>query len=226
MSNAIELIKVWKNYANNLPVLKGVSLSVPVGAFISIRGRSGAGKTTLLRLIGLLDRPSNGEIILLGKETSKISDGEASKIRLKHIGFIFQSFNLIPSLTVLENIELPMALLGVKKEARRKRSIELLERFHMEMLANRFPTELSGGEQQRVAILRATVNNPDIILADEPTSNLDEENSRLVYELLSEINRESLAAIIMTEVSLEEKLPTSEDYLLKDGILYKHKLNI
>ncbi len=224
MSNAIELINVWKNYANNLPVLKGVSLSVPVGAFISIRGRSGAGKTTLLRLIGLLDRPSNGEIILLGTETSKISDGEASKIRLKHIGFIFQSFNLIPSLTVLENIELPMALLGVKKEARRKRSIELLERFHMEMLANRFPTELSGGEQQRIAILRATVNNPDIILADEPTSNLDEENSRLVYELLSEINRESLAAIIVTEVSLEEKLPTSEDYLLKDGILYK--LNI
>lgn len=224
MSNAIELIKVWKNYANNLPVLKGVSLSVPVGAFISIRGRSGAGKTTLLRLIGLLDRPSNGEIILLGKETSKISDGEASKIRLKHIGFIFQSFNLIPSLTVLENIELPMALLGVKKEARRKRSIELLERFHMEMLANRFPTELSGGEQQRVAILRATVNNPDIILADEPTSNLDEENSRLVYELLSEINRESLAAIIVTEVSLEEKLPTSRDYLLKNGILYKLNL--
>jgi len=224
MSNAVELINVWKNYANNIPVLKGVSLSIPVGAFISIRGRSGAGKTTLLRLIGLLDRPSNGEIILLGTETSKISDGEASKIRLKHIGFIFQSFNLIPSLTVLENIELPMALLGVKKEARRKRSIELLERFHMEMLANRFPTELSGGEQQRVAILRATVNNPDIILADEPTSNLDEENSRLVYELLSEINRESLATIIVTEVSLEEKLPTSEDYLLKNGVLYKLSL--
>jgi len=224
MSNAIELINVWKNYNNNVAVLKGVNLSVPVGAFISIRGRSGAGKTTLLRLIGLLDRPSNGEIILLGLEASKLSDGEASKIRLKHIGFIFQSFNLIPSLTVLENIELPMALLGVKKEARRKKSIELLERFHMEMLADRFPTELSGGEQQRVAILRATVNNPDIILADEPTSNLDEENSRLVYELLSEINRESLATIIVTEVSLEEKLPTSEDYLLKNGTLYKLSL--
>lgn len=224
MSNAIELINVWKNYANSIPVLKGVSLSVPVGAFISIRGKSGAGKTTLLRLIGLLDRPSNGEIILLGTETSKMSDGEASKIRLKHIGFIFQSFNLIPSLTVLENIELPMILLGVKKEARRKGSIELLERFHMEMLADRYPTELSGGEQQRVAILRATVNNPDIILADEPTSNLDEENSRLVYELLSEINRESLATIIVTEVSLEEKLPTSKDYLLKNGILYKLNL--
>jgi len=224
MSNAIELINVWKNYNNNVAVLKGVNLSVPVGAFISIRGRSGAGKTTLLRLIGLLDRPSNGEIILLGLEASKLSDGEASRIRLKHIGFIFQSFNLIPSLTVLENIELPMALLGVKKEARRKKSIELLERFHMEMLADRFPTELSGGEQQRVAILRATVNNPDIILADEPTSNLDEENSRLVYELLSEINRESLATIIVTEVSLEEKLPTSEDYLLKNGTLYKLSL--
>jgi len=224
MSNAIELINVWKNYNNNVAVLKGVNLSVPVGAFISIRGRSGAGKTTLLRLIGLLDRPSNGEIILLGLEASKLSDGEASRIRLKHIGFIFQSFNLIPSLTVLENIELPMALLGVKKEARRKKSIELLERFHMEMLADRFPTELSGGEQQRVAILRATVNNPDIILADEPTSNLDEENSRLVYELLSEINRESLATIIVTEVSLEEKLPTSEDYLLKNGILYELSL--
>ena len=221
MSKAIELINVWKHYTNNVPVLRGINLSVPVGGFISIRGKSGAGKTTLLRLIGLLDRPTSGQIFLLGSEVSWMSDGEASRVRLKHIGFIFQSFNLIPSLTVLENIELPMALLGVEKRARRRRAAELLERFGMERLANRFPAELSGGEQQRVAILRAIANNPDIILADEPTSNLDEENSQLVYELFSEINRENLTTIVVTEVSLEEKLPTSEDYLLKNGTLYK-----
>jgi putative ABC transport system ATP-binding protein len=219
MSKAIELVNVWKHYANNVSVLRGVNLSVPVGGFISIRGKSGAGKTTLLRLIGLLDRPTSGQIFILGSEASRMSDGEASGVRLKHIGFIFQSFNLIPSLTVLENIELPMALLGAEKRARRRRAAELLERFGMEKLANRFPAELSGGEQQRVAILRALANSPDIILADEPTSNLDEENSRLVYELLSEINRDNLATIVVTEVSLEEKLPSSEDYLLKNGVL-------
>jgi putative ABC transport system ATP-binding protein len=221
MDNAIELINVWKHYANNVPILKGVNLSVPVGSFISIRGKSGAGKTTLIRLIGMLDRPTSGSVFILGSDTSRLDDGEASQMRLKHIGFIFQSFNLIPSLTVLENIELPMALLGVAKEARRRRAVELLERFHMERLADRFPSELSGGEQQRVAILRAIANNPDIILADEPTSNLDEENSQLVYELLSEINRENLTTIVVTEVSLEERLPTSRDYLLKNGVLYR-----
>jgi putative ABC transport system ATP-binding protein len=221
MDNAIELINVWKHYVNNVPILKGVNLSVPVGSFISIRGKSGAGKTTLIRLIGMLDRPTSGSVFILGSDTSRLGDGEASQMRLKHIGFIFQSFNLIPSLTVLENIELPMALLGVAKEARRRRAVELLERFHMERLADRFPSELSGGEQQRVAILRAIANNPDIILADEPTSNLDEENSQLVYELLSEINRENLTTIVVTEVSLEERLPTSRDYLLKNGVLYR-----
>jgi putative ABC transport system ATP-binding protein len=221
MGNAIELINVWKHYANNVPILKGVNLSVPVGSFISIRGKSGAGKTTLIRLIGMLDRPTSGSVFILESDTSRLDDGEASQMRLKHIGFIFQSFNLIPSLTVLENIELPMALLGVAKEARRRRAVELLERFHMERLADRFPSELSGGEQQRVAILRAIANNPDIILADEPTSNLDEENSQLVYELLSEINRENLTTIVVTEVSLEERLPTSRDYLLKNGVLYR-----
>ena len=221
MSKAIELINVWKHYIINVPVLRGVNLSVPVGGFISIRGKSGAGKTTLLRLIGLLDRPTSGRIFLLGSEVSGMGDGEASRVRLKHIGFIFQSFNLIPSLTVLENIELPMALLGIEKGARCRRAAELLERFGMKGLANRLPAELSGGEQQRVAILRAIANNPDIILADEPTSNLDEENSQLVYELFSEINRENLTTIVVTEVSLEERLPTSEDYLLKNGILYK-----
>jgi putative ABC transport system ATP-binding protein len=221
MGNAIELINVWKHYVNNVPILKGVNLSVPVGSFISIRGKSGAGKTTLIRLIGMLDRPTSGSVFILGSDTSRLGDEEASQMRLKHIGFIFQSFNLIPSLTVLENIELPMALLGVAKEARRRRAVELLERFHMERLADRFPSELSGGEQQRVAILRAIANNPDIILADEPTSNLDEENSQLVYELLSEINRENLTTIVVTEVSLEERLPTSRDYLLKNGVLYR-----
>jgi len=217
---AVKLMNVWKAYNEGDFILRGVNLEVEVGSFISIRGKSGVGKSTLLRIIGLMDQPTRGKVFILGRDSSSMDDEEASRIRLNHIGFVFQFFNLIPSLTVLENIELPMALAGVDKDSRRRRAIELLERFELRRLADRFPSQLSGGEQQRIAVLRALANNPDIILADEPTASLDEENSQLLINIFKEINREYLVTIIMTTVSHEEKLPTNRDYILKNGKIY------
>lgn len=220
MYEAVKLVNVWKTYEPGETVLKGVNLEVNVGSFISIRGKSGVGKSTLLRIIGLLDSPSRGSVFIFGRDVSRLNDEEASKIRLRHIGFVFQFFNLISSLTVLENIELPMALAGVRKDIRKKRALELLERFDMLRLANKFPGQISGGEQQRVAVIRALANNPDIILADEPVASLDEENSELLLDLFAEINRRDLVTIILTTVSREEKLPTHTDYILKHGKIF------
>jgi putative ABC transport system ATP-binding protein len=214
----IELSGVWKSYGL-VEVLRGVDLSVREGDFVSIRGRSGAGKTTLLKIMGLLEVPDRGEVRLLGRDVGKLGDGERSEARLRYIGFVFQFFNLIPSLTVLENVELPLALAGVKRGERRRRALELLERFSLTHLADRFPETLSGGERQRVAIIRALANDPRIVLADEPTSSLDDENSKLVMDLLAEINAERRVTIVLTTTDLYERLPTNRDLVLKDGRL-------
>lgn len=141
-------------------------------------------------------------------------------MRLRHIGFVFQFFNLIPALTVLENIELPLALAGVEKAERRRMALELLCYFDLESLGERSPESLSGGERQRVAVIRALTNNPEIILADEPASSLDDENSDLLTGLLSEINRERKVAIVISTTNLHEKLPTNRDYFLREGRLH------
>lgn len=218
MDTVIELHNIWKNYSG-LEILRGINLNVGEGEFISIRGKSGVGKTTLLKIIGLLESPDHGEVKILGKAANKLSDHEKSKLRLKAIGFIFQFFNLIPTLTVLENIELPLALAGVKKQERIKRAQELLQYFELSNLAQRFPETLSGGEKQRIAVIRALINNPKIILADEPTSSIDEENSNLLINLLKKINTEKNVTILLTTTDLYEKLPTTRDYILKDGRL-------
>jgi putative ABC transport system ATP-binding protein len=212
----IELSGIYKRYGA-IEVLKNVNLTVKEGDFISIRGKSGVGKTTLLKIIGLLEMPDNGEVKLLGRKVNGLSDDEKSELRLHHIGFVFQFFNLIPSLTVLENIELPLALAGIDKHKRRQRAHELLEYFGLTSLEERFPETLSGGERQRIAIIRALVNNPKIILADEPTSSMDDENSQLLMDLLNKINKERKVTIIMTTTDLYEKLPTNRDFILKDG---------
>ena len=214
----MELSGVWKSYGAT-EVLRDVNLAVKEGDFISIRGKSGAGKTTLLKIIGLLETPDRGEVKLFGRAVNGLRDDEVSELRLHHIGFMFQFFNLIPSLTVLENIELPLALAGVDGYERRRRASELLEYFGLTSLAERFPEILSGGERQRIAIIRALTNSPKIILADEPTSSLDDENSQLLIELLNKINREGGAAIILTTTDLYERLPTNGDFILKDGCL-------
>ncbi|MEM2632221.1 MAG: ABC transporter ATP-binding protein [Candidatus Bathyarchaeia archaeon] len=216
----MELHNVWKNYGGS-EILRGVNLTVGEGEFISIRGKSGVGKTTLLRIIGLLENPDAGEVKILGRRVSELNDDERSNLRLRAIGFIFQFFNLIPSLTVLENIELPLALAGVKRQERLRRARGLLEYFGLEGLAGRFPETLSGGEKQRIAVIRALVNNPKIILADEPTSSIDEENSQLLIDLLKKINVERNVAVLLTTTDIYEKLPTTRDYILKDGCLSK-----
>lgn len=223
IEKAIKLMKVWKEYIPGNPVLKGISLEVKRGEFVSIRGRSGAGKSTLLAIIGLLEKPSSGTVIIFGKDASNISDEEASSIRLRKIGFIFQSFNLIESLNVLENVELPMALAGIDSKTRRRRAMELLAKFNMDRLAWRMPWQLSVGERQRVAVVRALANNPELILADEPTSSLDEENSEIVLDLLQKINKDKLTTIVLTSTNLEERLPTHRDYLLRNGRLIRIK---
>ena len=214
----IELWGVWKSYGA-VEVLKGVDLVVEEGDFVSIRGKSGVGKTTLLKIMGLLEVPDRGEVRLFGRDVNGLGDDEKSEIRLRYIGFVFQFFNLIPSLTVLENVELPLALAGVGRRERRRRALELLERFGLTALAHRFPDTLSGGERQRVAIIRALVNDPRVILADEPTSSLDDENSELVVTLLTRINAERKVTIVLTTTDLYERLPTNRDFVFKDGRL-------
>lgn len=216
----IELSNVWKNYGG-ADVLCGLNLELTEGEFISIRGRSGAGKTTLLKIIGLLEQPDRGEVKLFGKTINGLSDDEKSNLRLHRMGFIFQFFNLIPSLTVSENIELPLALSGTNKQARKQRSKELLTYFGLTSLRGRFPENLSGGERQRIAIIRALANNPKLILADEPTSSIDDDNSDLLMRLIGKINLEKKITIVLTTTDLHGKLPATRDYMLKNGRLHE-----
>ena len=217
----IILKEVYKSYSG-YPVLKGVNLSVREGEFISIRGKSGAGKTTLLKLIGLLDTPDKGKVEIMGKNIKNMSEEEKDVFRLKNIGFIFQSFNLIPSLTILENVELPLVIAGVKREQRKKQALQLLKQLNIDHLADRKPENISVGERQRVAIARALANNPRIILADEPTSSLDDENSRKILELLLKAKKKGVT-VIMTATEILKPLPTNHDYILKNGKLERIK---
>lgn len=212
-----KLIDVWKIYGR-LEVLRGIHLEIYEDDFISIRGKSGVGKTTLLKLLGLLEKPDRGRIIVFGKDYESLSDRERSDIRLHRIGFIYQFFNLIPTLTVLENIELPLALAGIGRSERRVRAMKLLDRFNLSHLAYRMPTTLSGGERQRIAVIRALANNPKLILADEPTSSLDDENTEIVLNLLKDVNRMG-TAIVITTTDISENIPSTRDYILRDGVL-------
>jgi len=218
----IELIDVKKRYSAT-EVLKGINLKADEGEFITIRGKSGAGKTTLLKIIGLLESPNDGKLKMFGQDAERLSDDEKSNLRLHHIGFVFQFFNLIPSLTITENIELPQALAGTNKKERREKAHELLTYFDLTNLAERFPETLSGGERQRVAVIRALANNPKIILADEPTSSIDDENANLLMRLLKNINKERKVTILLTTTDLYDMLPSSREYLLKEGRLHELK---
>ncbi len=217
----IELSNVSKSYGSTV-VLKNLNLAVNQGEFISIRGKSGAGKTSLFKLMGLLELPSDGIVRLFGKDVHALGEDEKAHLRLRQLGLVFQFFNLLPSLTVLENVELPMALAGVKKPQRRERAFELLRYFDLIGLAERFPESLSGGERQRVAVIRALVNRPKLLLADEPTSSLDDENSELLMDMLCKINREEKVTVVLTTTDLYERLPATNDYALKNGQLQKN----
>ena len=178
--------------------LAGVSFEVKEGEFVAIMGPSGCGKSTLLNILGLLDNPTSGEYMLLDKEVGNLRERDRTYFRRGNIGFVFQSFNLIDEMNVSENIELPLIYMGVKPAERKERVKKMLERMDMTHRAKHFPQQLSGGQQQRVAIARALVSNPKLILADEPTGNLDSKNGQEVMNLLRELNSEGKTVIMVT----------------------------
>ena len=181
-----------------VPALRGITLEIRKGEFVSIMGPSGSGKSTIMHLIGCLDRPTSGRVFIDGKDVSKLSDDTLAKIRRKKIGFVFQQFNLIPRLTALENVELPMWFAGIKKVERVRKAAELLELVDLGHRLKHKPTELSGGERQRVSLARALANNPEIILADEPTGNLDSKSGDEIIKLLEKMNKEGRTIVLVT----------------------------
>jgi len=183
--------KVYKTGTVETQALRGVSLTIQPGEFMALVGPSGSGKTTLLQLIGCLDQPSSGKIFLNGKDVSQLNRNQRADIRRGTIGFIFQFFALIPTLTAYENVEMPLLLNGLSTTERRQRVMDLLEAVDMRQRANHRPDQFSGGEQQRVAVARALATHPLLILADEPTANLDTENGKQVMEIMQRLNRET-----------------------------------
>ncbi len=200
-TQAMQLVNVWKIYEPSSRVrveaLRGVNLSIKRGEMLAIMGPSGSGKSTLMYIMGCLDRPTKGKVLIKGKDVSKLDDDALSQIRREYIGFVFQAYNLIANLTALENVMLPMAFRGVVGEEAEKKALELLRMVGMEKRANHRPKELSGGEQQRVAIARALANDPEVILADEPTGNLDSKNTEQIMELFEKLNKEKNKTIVV-----------------------------
>ena len=178
--------------------LNGVSFEVKEGEFVAVMGPSGCGKSTLLNILGLLDNPTDGSYQLFGNEVGTLREKERTQFRKGNLGFVFQSFNLIDEMTVFENVELPLVYMGVKASERKRRVNEMLDRMNISHRAGHFPQQLSGGQQQRVAIARAVVSNPKLVLADEPTGNLDSKNGQEVMALLQELNREGTTIITVT----------------------------
>ena len=190
--------KIYSTEEVQTTSLNGVSLEIKEGEFVAIMGPSGCGKSTLLNIMGLIDTPTEGTYLLNGKDVSTLTENERTDIRKGVIGFVFQSFNLIDELNVNENVELPLLYMGVPDKERKERVLEVLRRMNMSQRGKHFPSQLSGGQQQRVAIARAVIGNPKIILADEPTGNLDSKNGLEVMELLSQLNAEGTTIIMVT----------------------------
>ena len=198
MIKTVALEKIFRTEEVETLALNKVSIEVKEGEFVAIMGPSGCGKSTLLNILGLLDNPTSGEYYLNGIEVSRYTEAQRTKLRKGIIGFVFQSFNLIDELNVYENIELPLLYMGVSAAERKKKVQEAMERMAIVHREKHFPQQLSGGQQQRVAIARAVVANPKLILADEPTGNLDSKNGKEVMELLNELNKEGTTIVMVT----------------------------
>ena len=198
MLKTINLQKKYTTDEVETTALAGINLDIEAGEFVAIMGPSGCGKSTLLNIIGLLDNPNGGQFYFLDQEISKFNEKQRANLRKANIGFIFQSFNLIDELTVAENIELPLLYLNIPVAERQKRVAEKLEQMNLSHRKNHFPQQLSGGQQQRVAIARAVVSNPKLILADEPTGNLDSRHGQEVMNLLQELNQAGTTIIMVT----------------------------
>jgi len=200
------LVKIFRTEEVETLALNGVSIDIEEGEFVSVMGPSGCGKSTLLNILGLIDQPTEGSYSLMGEEVSGLRENQRSRIRKGNIGFVFQSFNLIDELTIFENVELPLLYQGVPAEKRKERVEHLLDRFRMIPRRNHFPQQLSGGQQQRAAVARAVVTRPGLILADEPTGNLDSEHGEEVMQSLIELNEEGTTIVMVTHS------PTYADY--------------
>ena len=203
--------------------LNVVSLEIKKGEFVAIMGPSGCGKSTLLNILGTLDSSTSGKYFFDGKEIDKMSESQLTSFRKGNIGFVFQNFNLIDELTVYENVELPLVYLNSKKSERKKKVMEVLERMNIAHRAGHFPQQLSGGQQQRVAIARAVVTDCPLILADEPTGNLDSTNGLEVMELLSELNRQGTTVVIVTHSQRDAKFAHRVIHLLDGRIVSEEK---
>ncbi|MGQ0663588.1 MAG: ABC transporter ATP-binding protein [Pseudomonadota bacterium] len=204
----IELRGVSKSYrkgGETINAIADVALELPEKGMVAIVGPSGSGKSTLLHIVGAMDHPTRGEAIVAGQDLNRLSQGELTRFRRQSVGFVFQSFNLIPNLTALENVALPMEFNGVAGTARKQRAQALLERFGLGHRLKHFPRELSGGEMQRVAIARAIANEPPLVLADEPTGNLDSQSGQMIYDLLREIARDRTVLVVTHAAELARR---------------------
>ncbi|MGA8261419.1 MAG: ABC transporter ATP-binding protein [Arenicellales bacterium] len=220
MTPIVECRKITKQYhqgETTVDALRGVDLVFNKGEFVSISGPSGSGKSTLLHIIGSLERPTSGEVVLDGMPLTKESRRELADLRLNQIGFVFQAYNLIPVLSAAENVEFILQLQGVDAKTRRARSTELLREVGLEGLSNRRPGQLSGGQQQRVAVARALASNPAIVLADEPTANLDSKNSDELLAMMSKLNEESGVTFIVATHDPRVISHTRRHIVLTDG---------
>jgi putative ABC transport system ATP-binding protein len=198
MIKTIELTRIFRTDEVETTALNKVNLGVTKGEFIAIMGPSGCGKSTLLNIVGLIDTLTQGQYFFDGQDVSRLKEGQRTDMRKGNIGFVFQSFNLIDELTVFENVELPLVYMGIRESERKKKVTHILERMKIGHRRSHFPQQLSGGQQQRVAIARAVVAGPKLILADEPTGNLDSKNGLEVMKLLSELNKEGTTIVMVT----------------------------
>lgn len=223
----IELQGIIKRFyigqPNELEILHGIDLKVNRGEFVSIVGSSGSGKTTMMNIIGILDRPTEGEYMLDGVDVAHAKDRDLSMIRNKKIGFVFQTYNLISRTSALKNVELPMLYAGIGKKERTERAKELLNMVGMGERMTHTPDELSGGQKQRVAIARAMANNPSIILADEPTGALDSKTGRMIMDIFHRLNEEQGKTIVLITHSQELAEETQRIVTLKDGIIISER---
>lgn len=224
MISISNLTKIYRTEDIETTALNALDLEVKQGEFVSIMGASGCGKSTLLNIIGLLDSPNSGNYNFDGEEVANYNEKQRATLRKANIGFVFQNFNLIDELTVYENVELPLVYNKVKASERKQRVVEILERVGIAHRAKHYPLQLSGGQQQRVAVARALVTNPKLILADEPTGNLDSKNGNEVMELLTELHTSGATIIMVTHSSYDAQF-SSRIITLKDGVILSEKEN-
>ena len=216
------LTKIYKTGKVEFRALNNVSLKIKKGDFIALMGPSGSGKTTLMNILGCLDRPTSGDVYLEGQNISILPDSQLAEIRSKRIGFVFQTFNLIPNISALKNITLSMIFAQVPRTLREANALELLKKLGLEKFTKNLPSELSGGQQQRVALARALASNPSIILADEPTGNLDSSTGIQIMNLLSSFNKEGKTIVLVTHDAALKKY-ANRIITMKDGEISEHR---